>query len=81
MHSGAMQFDFLQNEHEMRAFAFAVGVLALSILAIVAFAVSGSSWVFYVFAVLAIALGLYMAYHVSNPTRQQPAKQAGRKKR
>ncbi len=75
-----MQFDFLENEHEKRAFAFALGVLVLSVIAIVVFAVTGNSIIFYLFAVLAVALGLYMAYHVSNPPKQQAAKQP-RKKR
>lgn len=74
-----MQFDFLQNEHETRAFTFSVGVVALSIIAIAAFALSGSGVVFYVFAILAILLGLYMAYHVSNPPKAQQS--AGRRTR
>lgn len=75
-----MQLDFLENEHERRAFAFAVGVLALSIIAIIVFAVTGNSIIFYLFAVLAVVLGLYMAYHVSNPPKQQVAKQPRRRK-
>lgn len=68
-----MHFAFIENQHEARAFAFSIGVILLSVLA-VAFFILGSVILFYVFAVLAIAVGFYMAYHLSNPpaAREEP---------
>ncbi len=60
-----LNFDFIENQHEMQAFAYSIGVIVLSIFAVAAFILSGSSIIFYAFAVLAVALGLYMAYHMS----------------
>lgn len=61
-----MQMAFLENRHEARAFAFSLGVLVFSVLAIASFALFGGGVLFYVFAVLAIAVGFYMAWHLSN---------------
>lgn len=67
-----LDFSFLENQHEMQAFAFSLGVIVLSIIAIAAFVFSGGSAFFYLFAVLAVALGLYMAYHISKtPARAE----------
>lgn len=78
-----MQIDlsFLENEHESRAFMFSTGVIVLTIIAIIAFAVSGGSIIFYVFAVLAVALGLYMAYHISRSPREPLATARAAKKK
>jgi uncharacterized membrane protein YfcA len=75
-----MRFDFIENEHEMRAFTFSVGVVVLSALAVIAFIFSGGSILFYIFAVLAILLGFYMAWHISN-TPQAQAKPRGKRRR
>ncbi|MDE1874380.1 MAG: hypothetical protein KGI04_04690 [Candidatus Micrarchaeota archaeon] len=68
-----MQIDlsFLENEHESRAFMLAVSGIALTIIALVAFALTGGSIIFYIVAVLAAAVELYMAYHISRPAMQQ----------
>jgi uncharacterized membrane protein YfcA len=68
-----MEFAFIENQHEARAFAFSLGVIILSALA-VAFFVYGNLVLFYLFAILAIGLGFYMAYHLSNPpaAREEP---------
>jgi len=56
---------FLENRHEARAFAFSLGILLFSVLAIASFAIFGGGILFYLFALLAIAVGFYMAYHLS----------------
>ncbi len=60
-----MQFAFLENRHEARAFAYSLGVILLSVLAVAAFILFGGGTVFYALAALAIAVGFYMAYHLS----------------
>jgi hypothetical protein len=80
-----MDFDFLENEHEKHAFAFSVGVIVLTILAIAAFVMTGGSLLFYLFVLLELALGFYLIYHMSKapetakPTRRQSAKKAGKR--
>lgn len=70
-----MQFDFIENQHEMRAFTFSLGVVVLSVLAVIAFVFfGGSTLLFYLFAVLAIALGFYMAWHISKTPTQAETK-------
>lgn len=76
-----MQLDFIQNEHEMRAFTFSVGVVVLSVIAVILFALTGGSVFFYVFALLAIVLGFYMAWHISKPPSQTQAKAGSARKR
>lgn len=68
-----LDFDFLENKHEMQAFMFSIGVIVLSVVAVIAFILSGGSVFFYIFAVLAVALGLYMAYHISKTPTQARA--------
>jgi 4-hydroxybenzoate polyprenyltransferase len=77
-----MQFDFLENEHEKTAFAFSVGVLVLTLLAILAFVFTGGSLIFYLFVALELGLGFYLIYHMSKaPAESKPArKQAAGKK-
>ena len=66
-----MNLDFVENEHEMRAFGFAIGVIVLGGLAVTVFVILGSGIVFYVIALLALILGFYMAYHISRgPVRK-----------
>jgi len=60
-----MRFDFLENKHEKHAFAFSISVIVLSIIAFASFALTGGSLLFYFFAALSIALGFYLAYHLS----------------
>ena len=76
-----MQFDFMDNEHERRAFMFSIGVIALGVVSIIAYAISGSSIVFYVLAILAIVLGFYMTRHISKTPRAEEATQRPQKKR
>jgi disulfide bond formation protein DsbB len=59
-----MQLAFIESQHERQAFMFAVGIVALSVLAIGSF-LAAVMVLFYVFAALAIALGFYMSYHLS----------------
>jgi flagellar basal body-associated protein FliL len=74
-----LDFSFLENKHEAQAFMYSAGVIVLSVIAVVAFIVSGGGILFYVFAVLAVALGLYMAYHISKTPVQAAAAPARRK--
>lgn len=53
------------SEADMKPLALAVVVLALSIGAIAAFAMSGGSAAFYIIVVVALIAGFYMAYYVS----------------
>ncbi len=72
-----LNLDFIENEHEKQAFMFSVGVIGLSVIAVLAFVFSGGSIFFYIFAILAVALGLYMSYHLSKTpesTNQKPEK-------
>ncbi len=80
-----MQIDFLENDHEKRAFIFSLGVIVLTILAVAAFVLTGGSIIFYFFMVLELILGFYMVYHISNaPVEEKPpkalAKKSGRKR-
>jgi positive regulator of sigma E activity len=74
-----LDFSFLENKHEAQAFMYSAGVIVLSVIAVVAFIVSGGGILFYVFAVLAVALGFYMAYHISKTPAQAAAAPARRK--
>lgn len=65
----------------MRAFTFSIGVIVLSGVAVILFVLTGGSWIFYVFALLAIALGFYMAWHISQAPAQTPAKSTRKKSR
>jgi uncharacterized membrane protein YfcA len=74
-----MQFTF-ENQHEARAFALALGVILLGFLAVAVFILSGGGIPFYIFAVLAIAVGFYMAFHMSKaPAAAPEARKAVRK--
>ncbi len=53
------------SETEMKPLALAIAVLALSIIAIAAFVMTGGSAVFYITVVIALIAGFYMAYYVS----------------
>ena len=77
-----MQMAFIGNRHEARALAFSLGILIFSVLAIVSFILSGAGIVFYLFALLAIAVGFYMAYHLSKaPAEAAKAKRKRARKR
>lgn len=69
-----MQLDFIQNQHEMRAFSFAVGVVVLTVLALLALILNGGGILFYIIAAITIILGFYMAWHIANAP-EQPGKQ------
>lgn len=58
------------NDEEKRSLAFAGGILLFSAVAIIAFFLK-ISIVFYVCAILAIGMGLYMAYNLSRPQASQ----------
>lgn len=66
-----MQLNF-ENQHEARAFALASGVILLGFLAVAAFILFGGGVLFYVFAVFAIAVGFYMAFHLSKAPAPAP---------
>ena len=75
-----MEFDFLENEHEKRAFIFCLAVIVLTILAVSAFVLTGGSLIFYFFIVLELVIGFYMVYHLSqSPTAAKPSKARTRK--
>jgi 4-hydroxybenzoate polyprenyltransferase len=79
-----MQFDFLEDKEEMRAFSLSVAVIVLTILAVFALVVSGgSNWIFYVIVIIAILLGFYLAYILSKtPIHSKSAsRQTKRRKR
>lgn len=46
-----------------------IAVVVLTILAIIAFALSGGSIEFYLIALIAIVVGFFMAYYVSKPEK------------
>ncbi len=52
----------INANEDMRPVLVALGVVILSILAIVAFAIAGAGIAFYVLAIIAICLGFYMSY-------------------
>jgi uncharacterized membrane protein YfcA len=76
-----MQLDFIENEHEKRAFMFSVGVVVLSVIAVITFAFTGGSIFFYIFAAIAIIFGFYMAWHISRPYSQPQARARTARKR
>lgn len=61
------------SESEKNSLYAAIGVLVLSILAIISFFYLGSSIVFYILAVLAIVFGFYMLRRVSLEAKQAQA--------
>ena len=68
--------DCLINAGEnMRPIMIALGVIILSILAIIAFVLSGAGIAFYVLAVIAICLGFYMSYLLKEEERGSKQKQ------
>jgi len=68
------------SSSEARNMAIAILVLVLSIFAIAAFALSSMA-LFYLLAVVAIAMGFYMAYSVSRESKsvQQKAEKGKRR--
>ncbi|MGA3021121.1 MAG: hypothetical protein ABSD68_04200 [Candidatus Micrarchaeales archaeon] len=76
-----MQFDFLEDKDEMRAFALSVVVIVLTVLAVLALVISGSSIIFYLLVIVAILLGFYMAYLLSKmPAHSQNVSRQARKR-
>ncbi|MCL4375251.1 hypothetical protein M1394_00420 [Candidatus Marsarchaeota archaeon] len=68
--------DCLINAGEdMRPIMVALGVVILSISAIIAFVLSGAGIAFYVIAVIAICLGFYMSYLLKEEERGSKQKQ------
>ncbi len=66
-------FMNVMNEEEKKSVAIALGIVVLTIAAFVAF-IYGVESLFYVVALLAIALGFYMAYRVSLESKQKKQK-------
>ena len=60
---------------DMRPIMVALGVVILSISAIIAFVLSGAGIAFYVIAVIAICLGFYMSYLLKEEERGSKQKQ------
>ncbi len=56
----------------------AIGVVVFSVLAVVSFIMGAGQIVFYIFAILAIALGFYLSYTLS---KEQPKSDQGRKRK
>lgn len=70
----------LSFENEQTSMAFAFGVVAMSIIAIASF-FTGIIILFYVFAIIALALGFYMAYRISKePNGNSPVKSGQKQK-
>ncbi len=70
------------EEHEKKPFMLAVLVVALSVIAIVAFFATAAGLLFYAVAIIAIVVGLYLALHISNEAKTNLAsiaKKNGRK--
>ena len=63
-------------EQEQQLVIVAVAVVVFTILAIISFLAGLNSIIFYVFAILAIALGFYLSFTLSKerPTEQQANK-------
>ncbi len=68
-----MQFDFMDDERERKGFMLAIGVIILGIVSIAAFMIFGNSLIFYVIAIVTLAVEFYMARHISrSPAAAEP---------
>lgn len=65
-----------RSKHEAQALSYSISMLVLGAAAIVAFALRGAGTLFYALAAVALAVGFYMAYHLSKtPTEAQTTTQ------
>ncbi len=71
------------SSSEVRSLSLAIVVVAVSIFAMIAFAMSSLA-LFYTLAVIAIALGFFMAYYISKESKAvqaQPSERSTRSRR
>lgn len=61
------------EEHEKRPFMLSGLVVLLSVIAIVLFFVTSAGILFYIVALVAIVLGLYLAYHIAQEAKTRKA--------
>ncbi|MDE1850813.1 MAG: hypothetical protein KGH54_03405 [Candidatus Micrarchaeota archaeon] len=64
------------SSKEKLAIGLALGIVALSAISIGTFIVTGGSAIFYIVAVIAVALGFYINYYLSKTEQEQPARKA-----
>jgi len=64
------------SSKEKLAIGLALGIVALSIISIGTYIVTGGSTIFYIVAVIAVALGFYINYHLSKVEQDQPSRKA-----
>ena len=69
------------SETEKRSLMTAIGVIFLSIVAVVAFVLTGGGALFYAIAVIVIALAFYMAYRISQEGVQETKKRGQSRKK
>ncbi len=62
------------KEEEMRPFMFSVLVVIASIAAVIVFLLTGGSAEFYIVAVIAVALGIYLASIIPKAEQKQAAR-------
>ncbi len=68
------------EEHEKKPFMLSGAVVILSLIAIIVFFVIGAGVLFYLIALVAIVLGIYLAYHISDFSKASNSIQIGRRK-
>lgn len=68
------------QDQEKQLIMVAVGVVFFSIVAVAAFILGAGSVIFYICAVIAIALGFYLSYTLSQEGRETTNQQSRRKK-
>lgn len=68
------------EEHEKKPFYLSGAVVIMSLIAIIVFFVLGAGLLFYLIALVAIVLGIYLAYHISDFAKSSNSDRAGKKK-
>ncbi len=63
------------EEHEKRPFMLSGLVVLLSLIAIVLFFVTNAGILFYIVALVAIILGIYLAYHIAQEAKMRKTTQ------
>ncbi|MGB9732692.1 MAG: hypothetical protein ACP5P2_01230 [Candidatus Micrarchaeia archaeon] len=62
------------SQADRNALYLSSSVIALTIVAIAVFVVSGGSYLFYLIAIITIILGFYMSYYISKERVEKPKK-------
>jgi 4-hydroxybenzoate polyprenyltransferase len=67
------------SEKERKSLYLSISVIALTIIAIAAFIMYGSGYIFYIIAVITIILGFYMSRYISKEEVYKPNKAKSKK--